>query len=313
VLEDGDLTIRLKGSYDPGKGNWSVSAKSSAIVYTLTGKAGAAGSTSATIAVKNSDSDEWVPYFFPVTETAVSIPGAAGAVESDTGGIPSWAQGYWHSSKTYENGHTESMVVLLGQWGAKVGGTKTDSHGYTSPINIEQTVISVTGPDGSGSYEYIACYPEYVLTGEATENLYIKAIAGCLEISVNDIKVLDAIPTDTEWWATYWQNPYKWVVFNKDESDFDVMFGFSDVDWEKLDMFWNAKGWERWAMAHPEEVTVTKVIRYMKAKQSYTNGNNTFIMTPMATADGTREFDSLAALNAATLIEMPDHAMTFNR
>jgi hypothetical protein len=64
-------------------------------------------------------------------------------------------------------------------------------------------------------------------------------------------------------------------------------------------------------MAHPNEVT--KVTRYIKAKLSYTNGNNTFIMTPMETSDGLGEFDSLATLNAATLVEMPDYAMTFNR
>jgi hypothetical protein len=32
ALEDGSLTIRLKGSYDPNSGKWSVSAKSSAVI-----------------------------------------------------------------------------------------------------------------------------------------------------------------------------------------------------------------------------------------------------------------------------------------
>jgi hypothetical protein len=179
---------------------------------------------------------------------------------------------------------------------------------------MEYTTISVTGPDGGGLYEYVGCYPDLVIA-DATETAYIKAMAGCLGISASDITVFDAIPSETDQnWG--WQNPYRWVVFNKDESDsndFNAMCGFLDAEYEKMDEYWETNGWGKWARAHPEEASVTTETRYTKAKLSYTNGNNTFIMTPMVAEDGTREFDSLAALHAAALVELPSHAMTSNR
>jgi hypothetical protein len=90
ALEDGDLTIRLKGSYDPNAGNWSVSAKSSSIIYTINGNVNSAGvsqGSSATIAVKSGE--EWIPFIFPIRESAVNIPGTA--KEGIAGVLPSFA------------------------------------------------------------------------------------------------------------------------------------------------------------------------------------------------------------------------------
>jgi hypothetical protein len=186
ALEDGDLTIRLRGSYDPNTGNWSVSAKSSAIIYTLDGnvdRRGVSRGSTATIAVKNGE--EWIPYIFPVMETAVSIPGTV-TEEGESGGIPSFAQGIWYGT----DGH-ESYVFFISDW--KVTAVEIKPW-CTKPDERSTTILDCneTG-DGSGSYEVILCWPEYA-QNSGTLLYVVQAMAECLGIPMSDIEMLDNAP-----------------------------------------------------------------------------------------------------------------------
>jgi hypothetical protein len=280
VLEDGDLTIRLKGSYDPNTGIWSASAKSSTIIYTLDGNVDNAGvlqGASATIAVKSGN--EWVPHIFPVTEEAVSIPGAAAAEESEAG-LPSFAKGYWYSkAEGYGGVNSVSLSVLVSDWKSKVTGTYTSPDG-TMSIDQSWTLVEYTG-SGSGPYEVIACYPEYVIT---SENL-AKAVAAYLGVPIT------AFIEDEE--------PSGRYVGVSEGAWFGG--GFSEAEWKRLRVFHATGGWEKWAAKN----NVTKENRYVKAKMSYSN-NTRFDMINMVKVEPwgyTYYFPTLATLKAATLVE----------
>jgi hypothetical protein len=96
---------------------------------------------------------------------------------------------------------------------------------------MEYTTVSVTGPDGSGSYEYIGCYPEYVLTGEGAVTRFVRVVAEHMGISESDITVLQQWPWDDNGNLT--SIPHDRVVAFKDASDpfgSSAWFGFSDAD-----------------------------------------------------------------------------------
>jgi hypothetical protein len=320
VLEDGDLTIRLKGSYDPDTGGWSASAKSSLIIYTLSGKKGVAGSSSATIAVNNNGN--WESYFIPVTEQGVSIAGVA--VEGETGGMPAVFHGYWNINWTDpSDGSVDSISSLVSEWNTKASGTHTNPRGEINSIDQDQTVISVTN-NGDGSYTYICCYPKFEVAENPSATPLIKAITEYMGISENDIAVLEwPLNENNEWTGNGGHPPFegRWVTF-KDASDpfgnGNMLGGFSETELAKLTEFLNTNGWKKWVAAHPEEAGGTMVTKYVKAKMS--GNGSTFTMTPMTTPEkvqdfhgmGEAEFDSLAELDGAT-VEATVGAMTLNR
>jgi hypothetical protein len=298
VLEDGDVTIRLSGSYDPNTGNWSVSARSSAIIYTLDGNVDSAGvsrGSSATIAVKSGT--EWVPYIFAVTEAAVSIPNAAEAEESETGGTPSFAQGYWHSNASSSEGSLSVGSIVSG-WKVAVKGEYTTQYG-TMPIEQSWTILEYE-EKGGGAYEVIACYPEYVWT---SDNL-AKALAAYLGINETTITRLTEFPP-----SSGFPNG-RWVYAKADSA---TVGGFSNTEMNRLPVFFATGGWEKWATANPAGITKAK--RYIKAKTSFTNNNTTFTMIRMGVTSPylTVTFDSLAALKAAegSMIELDNSTISF--
>jgi hypothetical protein len=298
LLQDGDLTIRLKGSYDPGTGNWSVSAKSSIIVYTLDGsvdRAGVSRGSSATIAVKSGE--EWVPYIFPVAEsTAVSISGAG--EDGVAGWLPAFAYGSWHISSE-GGGYSQTMTCIISDWKIKVTGTTTTPDGVAIPFEQTLTVIEY---GGSGStFDALCCYPEYVADAA---NL-AKAFAAYL--GIGDIRVL----TEEEEPVTgTLMPPGKWIYM--DSSDSLQLCGFTEAEYNKLNVFWSTGGWEIWAAANG----VTPGNRYEKYKVSFPN-NTTMDVTQMVEVgtgpwNYTYSFDSLAALKLATLVEVSE-VMSFTR
>jgi hypothetical protein len=293
VLEDDDLTIRLKGSYDPNTGKWSVSAKSSAIIYTIDGKVNSAGVSqgcTATVVVKSGD--EWVPYIFPITEeTAVTISNEAGAEESLIGGFPSFALGYWNSNEDYGGGYVVSLSLLVSDWRAAVTGTLTSPEG-TSPIGLSWTMLEYNELS-SGTYELIACYPEYAMT---VSNL-AKAVADYLGLGESEITGLTEAPDNGNWPSGRW-------IYDAGNSSW--WGGFSTAEFDKLNVFWATGGWEKWAAVNG----VPKENRYVKAKMSYKNGNTKFDMINMVAVEDslkpwsyTYSFPTLTALKAAYLVE----------
>jgi hypothetical protein len=290
VLEDGDLTIRLKGSYDPNTGNWSVSANSSTIIYSLDGNVNSAGvsqGSSATIAVYDSGTQEWVPYIFPITEAVVIIPDAAEAEDGETGGMPSFTQGYWHSDKTYPGGYLQSISLLISDWRVTATGTVTSPDGTTMPIEQNWTLLEFTG-EGTTSdpYYIVGCYPEYVMTSED--------LAEAMEdyLGITSIDALTSAPGDP------WPSG-KWVYY--DDNDDSIWFGgFTDTEYDRLNVFWATGGWETWAADNG----VTKKNQYVKAKLSYSSGNTSFDMINMVKEGSDPwyyiySFESLADLKAA--------------
>jgi hypothetical protein len=277
--------MRLKGSFDPDTGKWSVSAKSSSIIYTIDGSVDSAGTSrgsSATIAVKSGD--EWVPYFFPVTEAGVSISGAEEAVESLESGMPSFAKGTGYSSQDYGGGYSTSMSCIISDWKIIVSGTTTSPNG-TQPIDQNMTLLEYTGSDSD--YEVIYCYPEYVQT---SANM-AKALAAYLGIAENDITAYTEFPT---------QFPSgRWIYITSNSGSYG---GFSEAEFAKIQVFWATGGWEKWAATHD----VTPQNRYEKKKISYIANNTKFEARNMvgpATGENaweyTYSYSTLALLKAA--------------
>jgi hypothetical protein len=301
VVDGGDLTIRVKGSYDPNTGIWSVSGKSDLMIYTLDGSVNSAGvsqGTSATLAIKSGD--EWIPYIFPVKEEVVSITGTP--VDSLEGGVPSFGQGYWYANMNHGGGYSTSLSVLISEWRVKVTGTST-SPGGSSPIEDAWTLIECREL-GNGTYEIIGCYPEY----EMTQDNYIKAGADYLDIDSNNITVLTTQPGMDGQWPSG-----RWVYVSDDGSTW--MGGFSQAEYKKLEVFWATGGWEKWAASH----SVPPENRYVKAKITYNSSKTSFDMVNMVAVANhsapwnyTSTFSSLAALKEATLVEAQDWEWSAN-
>ncbi|MDR1863087.1 MAG: hypothetical protein LBQ67_04105 [Treponema sp.] len=336
VLEDGDLTIRLKGSYDPNTGRWSVSARSSNIMYTLDGivdRAGKLQTANATIMVKSGAgvNETWSPYFFPVTEGAVSIPNAGTAVDGETGGVPAVWQGNWYSYKNYGGGYTASINVLISDWNASVSGISKSPYG-SKPIAENYTLIELTG-SGNGPYEYIGCYPDYVMTSER----FAAAVRSHLGPSVTVTAdtgpgvgiIINEAGSSSSWSADVsvdvgsgtiiWEIPMPIGRIGPPEEvtppDIEVPEGDrldADAAWEKLDEFWSTGGWEQWAANNGVE----QANRYVKARITFTGSNsNSFNMINMVAVENpskpweyTYIFPTLAALKVAeaTLVEEHD-------
>jgi hypothetical protein len=284
VLEDGGFVIRLKGSYDPTAGTWSVSAKSSDIIYTIDGKVDGAGvsqGSSATIAVKNGS--EWVPYIFPVTEENVDISNAETVEESVAGGLPSFAQGYWRVNMPVPPGYSASISALISDWKIKFTGVVTSPAGSQS-VDDSFTIVEYTNTDG---HEIIVCYPEYVMT---SANL-AQAIAAYLG---NGVVVIALEAPENEY------VPGKWVYVTPDGSTI-ITSGFTEAEFEKLHVFFATGGWEKWAVDNG----VSKVNKYSKFKLGFRSNNTILDMiymvqpNPEVPDDYIVVFPSLAALKLA--------------
>jgi hypothetical protein len=294
VLEDGDIKIRLKGSYDPNTGNWTVSANSSFIIYTLNGSVNSVGvsqGSSATIAVYNEGTEEWVPYFFPVTEESVSVPAWTEASDGVTGGVPSFMQGYWHSNHSY-GGYTDSISILVSDWKVAVSGTTTSPYG-NRPIDQNWTLLEIDDKTG-GVYEIIGCYPYYVETSDdladAAEE-YLGLSNGAITAAASN-PFGGGSPPDGRW------------VYYTASGGYSYWGGFSSAEYDKLDVFWGTGGWEKWAADN----SVTKANKYIAAKITY-SGNSFGMINLVGIAnasqpwDQTYDFPTLADLKAATLVE----------
>ncbi|MDR1931435.1 MAG: hypothetical protein LBQ57_01305 [Spirochaetales bacterium] len=297
MLEDGDIVMRLRGSYDPNTGNWSVSAKSSAIIYTLDGSVDSAGisrSSSATIAVKSAE--EWIPYYFPITETAVSVPVWDEVDEGETGGAPSIGHGYWYS-KNSGGGYTTSISILVSAWKTTVTGTVISPFG-TMPIEQSWSLLELEDKGGN-VYELIACYPDYVKTSADVA----KAAEAYLDLNDGAIEALTEYPFMGDTPPTG-----RWVYV--ESADTTWWGDFSTAEFGKLEVYWGTGGWEKWASRNG----VTKANKYVKARMSF-NSLNSFDMVNLVQISNTEEpwqsistFSSLADLKAkaSSLVEEHD-------
>jgi hypothetical protein len=296
VLEDGAITMRLRGNYDPNTGRWSVSAKSSLIIYTLNGSVDSAGVSqgiSATIAVKSGE--EWIPYFFPVTEASDPVTATEwdDAGEDATGGVPSIAQGYWHSNHDSGGGYTQSISILISAWKTAVSGTATTPYGNI-PIDESWTLLEIEDK-GSNVYEVIGCYPDYVKTSTDLAS----AVGAYLGVTVTGFSTVPdfnaGLPSG------------KWVYVESPNSSW--WGGFTEAEFARLDVFWGTGRWEKWAASNG----VSKVNKYIKGRMTYTSPDSFDMVNLVGVANSsqswiqTYDFPTLADLKAATLVEERDY------
>jgi hypothetical protein len=294
VLEDGDITIRLKGSYDPNKGTWSVSANSSQIIYTLDGRVDSTGKSqgsTATIVVKSGV--EWVPFVFPITEETVAISGTAVDGES---GVAASAQGWWKTSGS-DNGYSWDVSVLLSPWKVKGTVTTTFPNGTVTPDDIEWSIVEIAG-SGAGPYEIYYTWPEYVMT---SENL-AKAASQCVfgnQTSVVAVTLEQAAGTSP--------SPLGPWVYYESTTGGTWWCGFTTA---QVETFFALNYWKTWASSNG----VIKANKYGAVKVSFNNAAapTSFNMINLVQAGSPdeyeyiRSFDTLAELKTATLVEEHD-------
>jgi hypothetical protein len=307
VLRDDAVLARLRGSYDPESGNWSVSARSvDDVVYTFEGRVNGTGEfrdANATIVAPSADLNEWEPVFSPVTRReeagAWDLPGEP--EESQASGMPSLALGYWSGSLVAGTAEEISLGCLVSDWKVKVITTAPVEWSVISPyitlVDQNQTIIEVANPE-DGVYEVISCYPYYAPTAEN----YAAAITDWLGLAPeNAVAHYEDYPERGD-------APDRWVYIDPESGPLCIL---PTEEFDQLLEFNLAKGWDRWAEEH--NVTVAK--KYAKYKFEFSDGNNTFDMIQMIEGGGTDGalspdsyenhyvFDTLAALNAADLTE----------
>jgi hypothetical protein len=159
VLEDGDLTIRLSGTFDPVTLSYTASAAASIMRYTINGamddNGNSLGST-ATLMVR--DGNDWQAFTFVITETAVNISG--NAVESETGGIPAFGRGNWFFSEDYD-GDIFEVRLMINQWNMVADVSFTDEEG-TAHDSVTASIVEVTG--SGTTYDVVFGFPVYIGT-----------------------------------------------------------------------------------------------------------------------------------------------------
>jgi len=161
-LEDGAIIFRLSGTYDPVARNYTASAASSMIRFSISGAFNEQGdSLGSTATVLTKDGDNWTAVSFVVTESnTVTFTATEIAPEYD-GGIPEWARGWWRYS-----GFGFSSKVLFSQWAFMEEYSYVDD-GKTI---IQTLAASIIETENKGAYwDVIAGYPVYIGSREQLE------------------------------------------------------------------------------------------------------------------------------------------------
>ncbi|MDR1231806.1 MAG: hypothetical protein LBK61_10450 [Spirochaetaceae bacterium] len=325
VLGNDGMAIRLRGSYDPDSGNWSVSARTAEdAIFTIDGSVDSAGAflgAGATIVMPDEGvPNEWAPSFAPVTKNAAAWSPAGDIADSKSGGMPDFAHGYWNGSWKEEGladfpgaSAITSVRCIISDWKIKITGTETRVLSSLEPlsdgevlINQNQTVIEVEKVDDN-TYLVTSCYPEYIQTGET----FVAAITDYLDLNEGDIELrTNSIP------SLDYEN--RWVYMDSMEG---IAFygGLAEEEYEKMWKFYTTNAWEAWAAEQPEG-TVEMNKKYAQYKFVFETGNSSFKMVRMIKwpdpGDGdlkqgytvyhnTYAFDTLAELTAAATAADP--------
>jgi len=160
-LVDGDIIFRLSGTYDPVARSYTASSASSLIRYSINGAFDSSGvslGSTATLLVRpDSNSENWTAFTSVITESAVTIVGTD-STEEVTGGIPSFARGWWSYSES-SHGYRWDANVLLSQWTVAEDVVMTDFEGRKEFDSFNASVVEVSV---SGStYDVIMGFPVY--------------------------------------------------------------------------------------------------------------------------------------------------------
>lgn len=223
-LEDGEIVFRLTGTYDPVARNYTASAASSIIRYSISGsfnQAGVSLGSTATVLVRDSTAtDEWISFTYEVKEEAVTISGSNTAEEYD-GGIPSWARGWWRAS-----GLGWKAKLLISQW-TIFQEQEINFMGFQSHETFNASVIEATE---KGSYwDLIVGYPVYIGTRAQVEAAAAAYLAGK---GLTGVK-LDENPHGPDWlWSTNWYYVYEVGEHEFYQYRFNIVENFEPGNWE---------------------------------------------------------------------------------
>ncbi|MCL2765549.1 MAG: hypothetical protein FWD40_09775 [Treponema sp.] len=180
VLDDGDITYRLRGTYDPNSGTWQASAKSSMMIFTLGGAVDADNNSlgsSATIAVNTGllYDPQWETFFVIIDEGDVDVS-IDDFDDADPGqeGVPSFALGWWVSNYT-SNNVSYKVNSLVSPWRIALTTVKTDNKGYSTTTNEILTIVDIEDK-GGGTYRLYFTMHDYWITGD----LLAQAFSACI-------------------------------------------------------------------------------------------------------------------------------------
>jgi hypothetical protein len=295
VLEYDDVLVRLRGSYAPDTGNWSVSARygegDSGAVYTFDGYGGYEGApvrkAGATVLMPDPGNEgEWLPAFFPVETGAWSPDGEANDSVTE-GGMPPAMHGYWSAAwdmPILAGGDIIHMTMqcLISDWKIMATGRRTYTY-EDRVIKQNQNILSIE-PVAGGAIDVISCYLEYQ---EDAANLKA-ALTDWLGLGEDGIKVWDGEEKPNGPWIK--DNP---------GMPYPETGGFSDKQWEEVQSFYAANGWEAWAASSEDWATAhPNGPRTLFLKYRFQLGGDALNMTKMVW--GTEWY---AGLNDITSLE----------
>ena len=152
-LEDGDIVFRLSGTYDPVELNYTASASSSLIRYSINGAFDSDGNSlgsTATLLVKNSTGDDWAAFYYEVDETATVVITGTPTTEVVTGGIPAEVRGLYSVSV-----QGVYVSLLISQWTIEQQ-TVTTSNGLKKSESRSSSVVEAENK--SSYYDVIVAY-----------------------------------------------------------------------------------------------------------------------------------------------------------
>jgi len=291
VLEDGALTIRLSGTFDPDTLSYSVSAAASVIRYTINGAVDSDGNSlgaTATLLV-NSGGDNWQAFSFVVNESAVTISGTP--QDSETGGVPAFAFGNWFFNQVLPDTSTREMRVLVNQWDLNIDNFYNNYDGTTNFFNTKVNIIEVTS--NAGEYDILWSYPEYVATKEQTEAAIMQYLQHH-NIPVTKKDNINDVVTGA------------WIYVENDGST--SWGGFTDPQWQVVYQFFSSNALLQYLLAN----SVPPVTKFEKVQVTFSNNNTNLILVPYWNGSSFGASSTLGEAKALTLL-LNSQAITLTR
>ena len=292
-LEDGDLLYKLTGTYDPIDRNYTASAASSVVRFSINGtfdENGTPQGSSATVLTRpNISSDEWTATSFVIAESPDVTIANKPLAEEAPGGIPEFARGWWSENETY-NDVTYDAKYLFSQW--TISGNVKMTYGQELPY-VESMTASVIETENKGGYwDIILGYPVYIGSKEKVE---AAAAAFLTKKGLTGTK-LDGPPAGfLPDGISYWYE------------DNDILWGFngtpSAVELNKLDaalMEWHHT---RYLEKYLISQGVNPETRYSKHRATFSRNNTQITLKFYVTQpNDTSEWDTVAKARAASTV-----------
>jgi hypothetical protein len=321
VLDDGDITFRLRGTYDPNRGTWQASARSTNIVFTLGGivdsNNASLGST-ATIAVNTGTALDpvWATHIIVIDESAaVTVsPDGFGSAQEGEEGIPAFARGWWQMNDK-DGDYSFDAAILVSPW--RMSATVTTTTPYGSFTEEETLTVVEIENKGSGVYRIFYTFIDFPMTNEN----FAKAFSSCIGSNIpalppNLYELLTGREGTTAEWNAFNAFNGKWVYYDE-EYNF-ISFG-SNIFSDDINKFFGLNYWFIWAPQNG----IDAVTRFsaIEVKFPNTTSPSYFDLISLVVPgveyewDYTYDWSSLAALKAAPLVyahewERPDFGWT---